>query len=87
MGQNCIERMETNHTKYKIAMFRVKQQQPYEFKKAYAEIRAWEFYKKIIGAGHNVHVSVGGVGQHHAFTVSSVNRNRYAGSLGFHAGG
>ncbi len=38
-----------------------KQSLPYEMKKILAERRAREFYHKIVGEGHNVHVSVGGL--------------------------
>lgn len=38
-----------------------KQSLPYEAKIAHAEIRAREFYNKIVSDGHNVHVSVGGL--------------------------
>lgn len=58
---NCIERMEADNTTYKISVFRQKQSLPYEAKVAHAEIRAREFYSRIIGEGHNVHVSVGGL--------------------------
>ncbi|MEG1391220.1 MAG: hypothetical protein RSD07_12725 [Angelakisella sp.] len=38
-----------------------KQSLPYEQKKIHAALRAREFYDKITGEGHNVHVSVGGL--------------------------
>ena len=60
-GMNVIERMEANHTELKIDHFRLKQKLPYECKRAYAEIRAYEFYNKAIGLGYDVHVSVGGL--------------------------
>lgn len=44
-----------------IDEFRQKQSLPYELKVAHAEIRAFEFYHKILGEGKNVHVSVGGL--------------------------
>ena len=44
MGKNVLERMKENNSEHKIAMFKVKQQQDYSFKKKYARIRAWEFY-------------------------------------------
>lgn len=44
MGKNVLERMKENDSEHKIAMFKVKQQQDYSFKKKYARIRAWEFY-------------------------------------------
>jgi hypothetical protein len=45
-----------------IREFQQKQHLPYEAKVAHAEVRAWEFYKKITGEyGANCHVSVGGL--------------------------
>lgn len=44
MGQNIIEHMKVMDAKRKMADFRVKMQQDYEFKKNYAYVRAWEFY-------------------------------------------
>lgn len=38
-----------------------KQSLPYELKVMAARTRAWEFYNKIVGEGHDVHVSVGGL--------------------------
>jgi 3'-phosphoadenosine 5'-phosphosulfate sulfotransferase (PAPS reductase)/FAD synthetase len=57
---NVIERNRLNETDKKIADFLVKQKQSYEFKKQYAEIRAWEFYnhEEIDG---NAYVAVGGL--------------------------
>lgn len=43
------------------ADFQVKQKQPYEFKKKYAELRAKEFVKMCEENGMNYHVSVGGL--------------------------
>lgn len=45
----------------KIADFAVKQQQPYEFKKAYARKRAWEFIDECCKRGLNYHCTVGGL--------------------------
>lgn len=59
--KSVIERMKEENTEYKISVFRQKQALPYEAKVVHAEIRAREFYNKIIGEGHNVHVSVGGL--------------------------
>lgn len=59
--KNCLEKMKENHTDEKISSFRVKQQQPYEFKKNYAYIRAWEFYEECGKRGLDCHVSVGGL--------------------------
>lgn len=58
---NVLERMEKIGADKKIADFRVKQQQPYDFKVAYAEVRAWEFYKECSKRGLSCHVSVGGL--------------------------
>ena len=45
-----------------IREFQQKQQLPYEAKVAHAEVRAWEFYRKITGEyGADCHVSVGGL--------------------------
>ena len=45
-----------------IREFQQKQQLPYEAKIAHAEVRAWEFYRKITGEyGADCHVSVGGL--------------------------
>lgn len=61
MKESVIERNKRLHTDEKIAAFRVKQQQPYDFKAAYAETRAWEFYEEAGKRGLNCHVSVGGL--------------------------
>ena len=60
MGKNVLERMKENNSEHKIAMFKVKQQQDYSFKKKYARIRAWEFYNhpEIDGMAY---VAVGGL--------------------------
>lgn len=58
---NVLERMKANDTERKIADFKVKQQQPYEFKVAYAETRVWEFIKECGKRDLNCHVSVGGL--------------------------
>lgn len=55
-----MERMEENHSVQKIADFKVKQQQPYWFKKRYAAIRAREFYDHPDICG-DCYVSVGGL--------------------------
>lgn len=60
MSKNVLERMKENDTKQKIAMFRVKQQQDYGFKKRYAKIRAWEFFNHPEIDG-NCYVAVGGL--------------------------
>lgn len=56
---NVLERMKANDTERKMADFKVKQQQPYEFKVAYAESRVWEFIKECGKRDLNTHVSVG----------------------------
>lgn len=61
MKENILERNARLHTEEKAAAFRVKQQQPYEFKVAYAEARAWEFVNECGKRGLNYHVSVGGL--------------------------
>lgn len=61
MTENVMERMERLGTKQHIADFMVKQQMPYDFKVAYAEIRAREFAKECDRRGLNYHVSVGGL--------------------------
>ena len=61
MKENVIERNKRLGTEQKIADFRVKQQQPHDFKVAYAEARAWEFYNECGKRGLNCHVSVGGL--------------------------
>ena len=61
MKENVLERYERLGTEQKIADFRVKQQQPYSFKKAYAQARAWEFYNECGKRDLNCHVSVGGL--------------------------
>lgn len=55
-----MDRMKENQSDRKIADFRVKQQQSFEFKKRYAEIRAWEFYDHPNIAGQ-CYVAVGGL--------------------------
>lgn len=61
MGQNVLERMKAIGADKKIADFRVKQQQPYEFKKLYAYKKAWEFREECGRRGLNCHVSIGGL--------------------------
>lgn len=53
--------MRENDSERKMADFLVKQKQPYEFKKRYAEIRANEFVKMCDEHDKNYHVSVGGL--------------------------
>ena len=61
MKESVFERMERNESRKKIADFMVKEQQPYEFKVKYAEIRAREFVNECDSRGLNYHVSVGGL--------------------------
>lgn len=60
-AESVFERMEREHTEYKVAMFKVKQKLPYEVKKRYAAIRAWQFPKECWEKGYEYHVSVGGL--------------------------
>lgn len=62
--------------KRKIAYFHVKQQLPYEFKKQYARVRAWEFYNDR-RVDRNVCVSVGG--------LDSITLAVFLRSIGIHA--
>ena len=59
--KSVLERMEEENTAYKIGVFRQKQGLAYEEKVVHAEIRAREFYNRMLGEGHEVHVSVGGL--------------------------
>ena len=61
MAKSVIEHMNEIDAKTKIANFMVKQKQPYEWKKKYAEIRAKEFIKECDKRELNCHVSVGGL--------------------------
>lgn len=61
MRENVIERNKRLGVDRNIAMFRVKQQQSYEFKVRYAELRAREFATECQRRGLNCHVSVGGL--------------------------
>ena len=61
MKESIIERNKRLGVDKKIADFMLKQKQPYEFKKRYAEIRAWEFYEECGRRDLNTHVSVGGL--------------------------
>lgn len=58
---NVMERMEAINADQKIADFRKKQQQSYEFKVTYAYARAWEFFNECNKRELNCHVSVGGL--------------------------
>lgn len=59
--ETVIERMERIGADKKIADFMVKEQQPYSFKRRYAQIRAQEFETECDKRGLNCHVSVGGL--------------------------
>lgn len=61
MKESIIERNKRLGVDRKIADFKLKQRQPYEFKRRYAEVRAWEFYEECGRRGLNCHVSVGGL--------------------------
>lgn len=58
---NVIERMAAIGADKKIADFKVKMQQPYEFKVNYAYTRVKEFIAECDKRGLNAHVSVGGL--------------------------
>ena len=59
--KDVLTRMQEIDADRKIADFIVKQKQDYDFKKAYARIRAIEFRKECDKRGLNYHVSVGGL--------------------------
>lgn len=59
--ESVYERMERENSKWKAAMFRVKQQLPYEIKKMYAARRALQFQRECGIRDLNYHVSVGGL--------------------------
>jgi len=61
MSKNVLDRMEEIDAKTKIANFMVKQKQPYEFKKRYAEVTALKFVEECYKRNLNFHVSVGGL--------------------------
>ncbi|MBQ7827047.1 MAG: hypothetical protein IJ386_02145 [Clostridia bacterium] len=58
--KNVIDRAKENNSEYKIATFRTKQGMDYDFKIAYAEVRAREFYEHPEING-NCYVAVGGL--------------------------
>lgn len=58
---NVMERMASIGADKRIADFRVKMQQPYEFKVNYAYTRVKEFITECDKRGLNTHVSVGGL--------------------------
>lgn len=59
--ESIIERNKRIGADVKRAHFMVKQQQPYDFKKRYAAIRAREFVGMCDEHNKNYHVSVGGL--------------------------
>lgn len=59
--ESVLERMKREGTSEKIASFMVKEKQPYEFKRKYAQIRVEEFVRECDGRGLNYHASVGGL--------------------------
>lgn len=61
MKESIIERNARLGVDKKIAFFKAKQKEPYEFKVRYAEIRAREFYEECGRRNLNTHVSVGGL--------------------------
>lgn len=61
MKESIIERYKRLGVDKKIADFRVKQKQSYDFKVLYAETRAREFVEECDRRGLNYHVSVGGL--------------------------
>lgn len=58
---NCVEHYKAIDGDRKVADFRVKMAQPYEFKVRYAELRAREFVDECNSRDLNYHVSVGGL--------------------------
>lgn len=58
--KTVFQMMEEQGSEKKAADFKVKMAQPYAFKRAYAETRAWEFYNHPEIAGQ-VYVAVGGL--------------------------
>ena len=58
--KNVIEQAIENNSDQKVRTFRAKQKESYEFKRLYAETRAWEFYRHPEIAG-NCYVAVGGL--------------------------
>ena len=61
MKENVLERMDRLDAKERMRRFMVNMGMPYEFKRRYAEIRAWEFVDECDKRGLNYHVSVGGL--------------------------
>ena len=61
MGKNLMDEQLKQKRDKAISDFVVKQKQPYEFKVAYARIRAREFVNECYRRGLDYHVSVGGL--------------------------
>ena len=61
MMENVFDRMERDNSKWKAAMFSVKQKQSYEFKRKYAAVRALQFVRECDLRNLDYHVSVGGL--------------------------
>ena len=59
--ENVFVRMERDNSKWKAAMFSVKQKQSYEFKRKYAAVRAIQFVRECDLRNLDYHVSVGGL--------------------------
>lgn len=59
--ENVFDRMERDNSKWKAAMFSVKQKQSYEFKRKYAAVRAIQFVRECDLRNLDYHVSVGGI--------------------------
>lgn len=79
MTENIMERLTRIGAEKKIADFRVKQKQDYEFKIRYATIRAREFVEECDKRELNYHVSVGG--------LDSITLFIFLKSIGIHAPG
>lgn len=59
--ENVFDRMKRDNSKWKAAMFSVKQKQSYEFKRKYAAVRAIQFVRECDLRNLDYHVSVGGL--------------------------
>lgn len=73
-------------TREKTRDFQAKMKLGYDFKKAYAARRAWEFYNHPEVAGR-CYVAVGGLDSITLFLFLSLHRDRRAGHVRVHAGG
>ena len=79
MKQNCVEHYKAIDGDRKIADFRVKMKQPYDFKVRYAELRAREFVDQCNERELDYHVSVGG--------LDSITLYMFLHSIGIYAHG